>query len=141
MHDTKFELSPANHSYDCGHHRRRVGPSGQDIQYLDFLCVPRSHDFRPFEAIADVVNSARSLSKLKIDLLGETFLLEIHLDRLHLPMLFSTHPYRNSIGVIFVLGGRQHRGTFPSILCSGHCQRVPTFGRRSSRPNALVPTP
>jgi hypothetical protein len=44
-----------------------------------------------------------------------------------LAMLFeSTQPSRNSLGLIVILGERQHRGTVPPTFCSGHCQRVPT---------------
>jgi hypothetical protein len=42
------------------------------IQDLKCVCKPGSRDFHPFQALAEAVNSARSLSKLVIGLEGET---------------------------------------------------------------------
>jgi hypothetical protein len=36
----------------------------KDIQNLSLYCMPGSHDFRPFEAVADAVNNAHTIRKL-----------------------------------------------------------------------------
>jgi hypothetical protein len=83
------------------------------IGNLTIWCSHGSRDFRPFRAIAEALKSAHSLCKPTVLLTGRYFI-EIQLDKLHLPMLFeSTQPCRNSLGILFVLGQRQHRGSFP----------------------------
>jgi hypothetical protein len=43
------------------------------IQHLELYCTPGSRNFDPFQAVADAVNSAKSLCKLVIGLDGESF--------------------------------------------------------------------
>jgi hypothetical protein len=43
------------------------------IQSLVFSCIVGSRDFYPLQAVADAVNNAQSLCKLRIHLDGETF--------------------------------------------------------------------
>jgi hypothetical protein len=43
------------------------------IDDLTLCCEAGSRDFRPFQALADALNNARSLHKLAIDIEGETF--------------------------------------------------------------------
>jgi hypothetical protein len=43
----------------------------RDIQYLEFTCRASSRDFNPFQAVADAVNSAHSLLKLKVHVVDE----------------------------------------------------------------------
>jgi hypothetical protein len=45
----------------------------RDIHNLKLYCTPGSHAFRPFQAIAEAVNNARSLCKLTVVPGGETF--------------------------------------------------------------------
>jgi hypothetical protein len=40
----------------------------RDIRHLTFVCEPGSHDFHPFQAVADAVSTAPSLCKLSLSL-------------------------------------------------------------------------
>jgi hypothetical protein len=44
----------------------------KDIQYLAVFCTAGSHDFHPFQAVADALNNAHSLSELQVILNYET---------------------------------------------------------------------
>jgi hypothetical protein len=45
----------------------------KDLQRLKFYCAPGSRRFRPFQAVADAVNNAQSLCRLKLTMEGATF--------------------------------------------------------------------
>jgi hypothetical protein len=45
----------------------------RDIQHLEFTCIPGSRGFHSFQAVAEAVNSAQSLRKLRVGTVGTTF--------------------------------------------------------------------
>jgi hypothetical protein len=103
----------------------------KDIQHLEFSCKPGSRDdFHPFQAVADAVNNAHSLCKLNV-LTLRSFPRD---DLSELTALANTLRKHTALQAFnwFDYTSRRAPRDLPWILCSGHCQLVPTSGRLSS---------
>jgi hypothetical protein len=121
---------------------------GKDGRYSESNLVVQGRSFRdfcPLPAVANAVNNAGSVRKLRSKIEGQTF------RRAHSTCQCSSRarilagvqvdPCRISRRLIAVYWWRHHNGILQPIFYSYHYQRVLIAGRYSSIPRPLVPVP